>query len=120
MSTIVQFDLSIASGAAETSAIEVQRLEDAIAQFPAAWTAAALGFKVCENDSGTFLPLKDEDGNAVQIGGIATDSAAAHAIPTALKGARFCKLWSKATSTAAFTDVSQLGARAIKVTARLI
>lgn len=107
------FNSTIAINKAIGSAVCLEGREGGYIIMPSAWTAADLGFKVCDTEDGTFAILRDTAGVAVDI----EDPAAgiAHVIPDALfKGAIWVKPWSKNATPATETDVNQAAARTIK------
>jgi hypothetical protein len=79
---------------------------------PAAWTAANIGFKVCDTGAGTFVPLRDQTGNLVQITGVQASEADAYPLPDELFGCLYFELWS---CTAAGADTNQGAARSLTV-----
>src|SRR5512146_2570891 len=79
-----------------TSAIDVGWADKGFVEMPDAWTAANLGFQVCNTKGGTFQILRTgSDANPVQITNITTGAIHSHAIPAAVFSARYVKLWSK-------------------------
>ena len=81
---------------------------------PAAWTAAAIGFKV-SHDNSTFTILRDETGVAVQITTVLTTASRAYTLPPELGACRFFKIWSKHATAATETDINQAAARALTI-----
>jgi hypothetical protein len=79
---------------------------------PAVWTAANLGFKVCDTVGGTYVPLRDQSGALVQITGLQTGEAGSYTLPDDLFGHAFFKLWS---CTSAGVDTNQAAARTFVV-----
>jgi len=88
-----QVSLTIASGAALSDAFDFSSYSMAVVHMPSAWTAASIGFYVCQTPAGTFLPLYDKNGSLVQISSPAASQA--HACPAELAGCRWVKLWSQ-------------------------
>ena len=87
------------------AAIEMRPYSMMVVHMPAAWTSASIGFKVSSSESGTFLPLYDDDGNLVQIDSPAASKA--YVAPAALAPALWVKLWSQngsGTNTAQAAD----------------
>jgi hypothetical protein len=82
---------------------------------PAEWTAANIGFCVCDTVAGTYVILRDDTGTPVQVSGIKADGSRAYALPAKLAGARFVKLWSKHATAGTETDVNQTAERALVV-----
>lgn len=103
--------VTIASSGNLSSALEMSGASGGIIQMPAAWTAASIGFKVCNTVDGTYLPLYDQDGVLVQIDSPAVDKA--YTMPTELFGALYVKLWSQNGSG---TNTNQGAARTLTVT----
>lgn len=103
----------IASGAALSEVFNFSAFANGIIVVPTAWTAANIGFKVCDTDSGTFVPLKDDEGAIIEITNVITNASYGYAIPDKVFGAKFVKLWSK--NTASEADVNQSSARSLGV-----
>lgn len=78
---------------------------------PAAWTAAAIAFKVCDSAGGTFAPLYNQVGVLVEISGIQTAAVAAYPLPDELFGCLYFKLWSETAGS----DTNQTTARSLVV-----
>lgn len=110
--TSIAVTTTIVSGAALSGAINSQLFPGGSIIVPAIWTAANIGFKVCDTLGGTFVPLRDQYGGLVQITGIQAAEADAYPLPDALFGCLFVKLWS---CTAAGVDTNQGADRAITV-----
>lgn len=108
--TVENVDLAIAENEAESNAFDMSIFSGGSVLFPAAWTDASAGFKVCGTLDGTYVPLRDGSGALVQITGIITNAAAAYPLPDELFGCRFVKLWS-CTSEGVATN--QAAARAL-------
>jgi len=104
---------AIANGAALSSAIGMADFDGGMLVTPAAWTAAAIAFKVCDTVDGTFVPLRGASGAVVEITNVVTNAAAAYPLPTELSGAQFFKIWSE--TAGAGTDVNQGAARSLTV-----
>lgn len=109
-------NVTIANGTAESGEIDMQNVagDAGLVGVPAAWTSAALGFKVADKSGGTFSPLRDEAGSIVQISGIQTAAAAWYKLPDALRGAMFIKLWSQNAGS----DANQGADRVIQLMAK--
>lgn len=82
---------------------------------PSTWTAANIGFKMCDTLDGTYLIAKDKSGVPIQISGVSTGAACSYAIPTELFASKFVKLWSKHLTAGTEDNVNQAGARILKV-----
>lgn len=82
---------------------------------PSAWTAANIGFKICDTYDGTYVIARDETGVPIQISSITTNASYAYQIPTDLFGAIWVKLWSKNTTAATITDTNQGAERSLTV-----
>jgi len=102
--------LTIASGAALSDAFDFSLYAIAIVHMPATWTAASIGFQICQTPGGTFLPLYDKDLNLVQIAG--PSASGAYACPAELAGARWVKVWSQNGSG---TGTNQAAARTVNL-----
>jgi len=100
----------IADAAALSRAVNFSRVAGGMVIVPTSWTAANLGFYVCDTFGGTYVILRDESGNPVQISNILTTGARAYALPAELYGATFVELWSKSSTAATETDTNQSGA----------
>jgi len=75
---------------------------------PAAWTAASIGFKASSTPSGTYAILCDASGSLAQIDSPAASKA--YALPSAVGGASYIKLWSQDGSG---SDTAQAAARTL-------
>jgi hypothetical protein len=108
--------VTIANGTAESAAIDLRDVvgDAGLVGIPAAWTSAALGFKVSPTADGTFSPLRDETGSIVQVSGIQTAAAAYYKLPDALRGAMFVKLWSQTAGS----DANQAADRLMTLVAK--
>lgn len=73
------------------------------------WTAANIGFKVSDTESGTFAPLRDSAGAIVQVSSIQAVGGNWYDLPDALNGVTYFKLWSQSFGV----DVLQTSARTI-------
>jgi hypothetical protein len=100
----------IDDGAAVSAAVDFRRVAGGVVIIPTSWTAANLGFYVCDTLGGTYVILRDESGNPVQVSGILTTGARAYSLPSQLFGAAYIKLWSKSSTAATETDTNQSGA----------
>ena len=78
----------------------------------AAWTAANMGFTVCDTPDGTFVPLRDQAGSLVQIANVVADTAAAYPLPDELFGCLYFKIHS---CTTADVDTNQAATRSLTV-----
>jgi hypothetical protein len=107
--------LTIAQGAALSEAYDYRRFFGGHVMAPATWTAANIGFQICDTVDGTFVIACDKTGVPIQISGIDTGVAKSYAIPTELFPVAFVKLWSKDVTAATTTSNNQAGARAMKV-----
>jgi hypothetical protein len=85
--------LTIANGANLSDAFEFLPYSMLVVHMPAAWTAASIGFKVSSDESGTYLPLYDDDGNLVQID--SPSASQAYVAPAELAPTFWIKLWSQ-------------------------
>ena len=107
--------LTIASGAAISNAFNMTTYVAGMVITPGTWTAANIGFKVCDTVDGTYVIAKDKDGVPIQIGTVATGAADAYAIPFEIFSAAYVKVWSKNATAATETDINQAGERVLKV-----
>lgn len=80
-----------------------------------AWTAASLGFKVCDTEDGTYVIARGNDGVPIQLSGIVIDAENSYEIPDGLfKGVIWVKPWSKHATAGTITDVNQAAERTVK------
>jgi len=107
--------LTIANNAALSDAFDMSRYLGGLVSVPGTWTAANIGFYVCDTLAGTYVPALDDTGVPIQISTVNTGRAGMYAIPSKLFPAMFVKLWSKNATAATETDINQAGARAMKV-----
>lgn len=107
--------LTIAQGAALSEAFDMRRYVGGQVYVPGTWTAANIGFHVCDTVDGTYTIALDKAGAPIQIGTVNTGRAGWYSIPTDLFPTGFVKLWSKNSTAATETDINQAGARAMKV-----
>lgn len=98
-----------------TSAFDMSNYSGGMVFVPSAWTAANMGFYVCDTSTGTFVIAKDKSGVPIQIGTIATGASGAYAVPAELSPAKFVKLWSKNATPATETDINQAGERSLRI-----
>jgi hypothetical protein len=112
----IKISLTIEAAAAESQAFSLADFvgDAGLVGTPAAWTAAGLGFKVCDTFAGTYSPLRDESGSLVQVSGIITNAAGYYKLPDALRGAQYVKLWSQTAGS----DTNQDAARSLVVTVK--
>lgn len=107
--------VTIAESAALSGAFDMRRYIGGHVIIPSTWTAANIGFQVCDTVDGTYVIAKDKTGSPIQISTVPTGQACSLAIPTELFPVAFVKLWSKSSTAATETDTNQAGARALKV-----
>ena len=106
----------IANDQAEGSAIKIEGHQAGVVIMPVAWTAASLGFKVCDTENGTYVILRGVDGVPVQITGIVTDGSNAYKIPEGVfEGPIWIKPWSKHATAGTITNITQGAARTLKI-----
>ena len=93
----------IANGTALSTPINMA--EYAMGQLitPAAWTAAAIAFKVCDTIGGTFVPLRGSTGAIIEITNVV--AAGAFPLPAELLSCQYFKIWSE--TPGAGTDANQ-------------
>ena len=84
----------ISSGSALSPSIDKRGLVGGSLQFPAAWTAASLAFKV-SNDGTNFFPLKDQFGALVELTGLPAAAGEGRNLPDDLWAFPYFKLWSE-------------------------
>ena len=107
---------TILINAATGSAVKIEGHQTGMVIMPAAWTAASLGFKVCDTEDGTYLILRTDAGVPIQITGIVTDAANAYKLPADLfNGPIWVRPWSKHATAGTITDINQDAARTIKL-----
>lgn len=104
-------NMTIANGAAVSGVIDMRFFSGMTVHMPAAWTAASIGFQVCDTADGTFLPLYDKSAAIVEIDGPAVDIA--YAAPAEIFASLYVKLWSQDGAAA---DTNQGAERALIVT----
>jgi hypothetical protein len=92
--------VTIPNGAALSQAISMHDYASGMIIMPAAWTAAALSFKVCDSQGGTFVPLKVAAGTVCEL---TVAANVAFALPADLASVAYFKLWSETGSS----DVTQ-------------
>lgn len=107
-------DLTIPSGTALSGILDYRQMDGGFIHTPDAWTDAHIGFQMSAYEAGPFSIARDGAGAAVAISGVITNAEGSYAIPAALAGAQFLKLWSKNTGSEA--DVNQGADRAIALT----
>lgn len=73
-------EVTIASGAAVSSAVKLTGYRRLAVQTPAVWTTANIGFEVSE-DGSTFVPLRDSTGAKLAITGVITNAAGVYVGP---------------------------------------
>ena len=88
-----QQKVTIANGEALSEEFYLAPYTFLLVHMPAAWTAASVGFKVAQEEDGTYQPLYDEAGNLVQIASPAVDKV--YSAPAEVAGGLFVKLWSQ-------------------------
>lgn len=103
---------TILNGAAVSNVIPNADFSGGSVITPAAWTAANLGFKVCNTAGGTFVPLRDQSGALVQVTNVQAAEADAYPLPDELFGCLYFELWS---CTSAGVDTNQGADRACTV-----
>jgi len=98
----------IDASAALSAAVDFRKFTTGVYHMPAVWTAAQIGFQVCQTKAGTYLPLYDEVGTFITVTTTAVDTAMP--LPPELAGAAWFKFWSQ-NGTA--TGVNQVAAATI-------
>lgn len=107
-------DTTIPNGTPLSGVIDYRQMDAGFIHTPAAWTDANVGFLMSAYKAGPFSIARSGAGAAVEISGVITNAEGSYAIPAALAGAQFLKLWSKNTGSEA--DVNQGAERAIALT----
>lgn len=107
--------LTIANGEALSAAFDFRGWSGGMVIVPSAWTAANIGFQVCDEEAGTFAIARDDDGAPLNISSILTNGSRAYELPPELFGAHYVKLWSKSATDATETGVNQGADRALTV-----
>ena len=102
---------TIPSGAALSAAINMAEYASGQIITPAAWTAAAIAFKVCDTIGGTFVPLRGATGAVVEITNVV--AAGAFPLPAELSSSQYFKIWSE--NAGAGTDANQGADRVMTV-----
>ena len=102
--------MTIANGASLSDVLCMDGHAGGVVIMPGTWTAASIGFKVCDTSGGTFVPLYDASGGLVQIQSPTASNA--YVLPEELYGCRYVKLWSQNGSG---TNTNQGGARSLTV-----
>lgn len=59
--------ITIANGASDSDPIDLSGVEDIILVSPAAWTAAAITFRISPDGGTTYYPVYDEAGNELTV-----------------------------------------------------
>ena len=98
----------IGAGTAISAAVDMRKFVSGVYHMPGVWTAAQIGFLVCQTEAGTFLPLYDEVGTFITVTTTAVDTAMP--LPPELAGCAWFKFWSQ-NGTA--TGVNQVAAATI-------
>lgn len=102
--------VTIADNAAISGAFRMREWLGGIITVPSGWTAANIGFQVCETESGTYTILREDDADQpVQILSVNTSAARSYKIPNDVFPALWVKLWSKSATATTETDVNQTG-----------
>ncbi len=96
---------TIVINTALSASVDFRGCASGILYMPAAWTAAGVAFQV-SNDNDTFVPLEDAAGALIELVA-AVDLA--YALPAALTGAAYFKVWSETAGS----GVNQVAARII-------
>jgi len=100
---------TIANGEALSGVIDFRDVAGAILHMPGAWTAADIGFYVCDTPTGTFQALYDETNTIVMIDGPAAGRS--HVVPVEVFAARYVQLWSQSAGA----DENQGAARVLRL-----
>ena len=98
----------IDASAALSAAVDFRKFISGVYHMPGTWTAAHMGFQVCQTKAGTYLPLYDKVGALVDTTTTAVDIALT--LPPQLAGCAWFKFWSQNGSA---VDVNQVAAAPI-------
>ncbi len=98
----------IDASAAVSAAVDMRKFTTGVYHMPGVWTAAQIGFQVCQTKTGTYLPLYDVAGTLITVTTTAVDTAMP--LPAQLAGAAWFKFWSQNGSA---VDVNQVAAATI-------
>lgn len=109
------YSATILIGVALSEAIDIREFTVGTVIIPSVWSAANLGFQVCDTVDGTYVILNDTAGVPAQIANIGTALAGAYEIPTEAYSSHFVKLWSKSLVAGTTTDVNQVAERSIGI-----
>ena len=99
--TVVQ--TTIANGTALSAPVAMADFDAGSVITPAAWTAAAIAFKVCDTFGGTYVPLRGATGTVLEITNVVASGA--FPLPAELHTCQYFKLWSE--TAGAGTDTNQ-------------
>jgi hypothetical protein len=102
---------TIANGTALSAAISMADFDAGSVITPAAWTAAAIAFKVCDTFGGTFVPLRGATGAVLEITNVVASGA--FPLPAELHTCQYFKIWSE--TAGAGTDTNQAADRIMTV-----
>jgi hypothetical protein len=94
---------TILNGAALSGVVNMQDYALGSIITPAAWTAAAIAFKVCDSPTGTFVPLRGATGAILEITNVVVSGA--FPLPAELLSCAYFQVWSE--TAGAGTDVNQ-------------
>lgn len=87
-------ELTIESGSWLSDAFDLgQSVSLLLRMTSTAWTDADIGFQESPTKTGSYLPLKNIDGDIVEISGVAVSGA--YVVPVEIRGASWLKLWSQ-------------------------
>lgn len=110
-----RLSIDIPNGGAISPPIDFRWFTAAIVTVPSAWTAANLGFQVCDTENGTYVILRDDAGTPIQISNILTTGSRAYRLPIEIFASGFIRLWSKSTTAATESDVNQAALRTMLI-----
>lgn len=99
-----------ATEAVTDDVLDFRAFASGIIMMPDEWTAADIGFRVCDTADGTFLPLYNEEGDLVQIASPQEDRA--YSLPPEVFAAHYVRLWSQDAGA----DEAQAAERVITLT----
>lgn len=93
MARTIHLPATILNGAAASEALDMRPFKEMQIITPAAWTAAKLGFQVCDTPDGNYVPLVEDDGTTYVVIDTVTPSRAVP-VPAQVVGSAFVMLWS--------------------------
>lgn len=105
-----ELTVSVVKDTCESAVFSMHDYADGHLHMPAAWTAAAVGFKACDEEAGTYVPVYNHSGQLVKCASIGPSMIVT--MPPKVTSLGFVRLWSIDGSEA---DVNQGADRTLKV-----